>query len=157
MGAKIMKKIGQHMPSMPSMPSMPFPDTAIMRYVLIVALAVLLGFAVMYIINIQKAAKETFEDVQAKYKVVYIYSTSCGYCTKFTPTFNAFAQTMQANKSVQVLSYEKSMPEASPYLGYVTAFPTVLVMNGASLVNSQTGNVSLSALQSFVTTSTASV
>ena len=152
---KGLKKIGQHLPNMPSM-----PDSGIMRYVLIVALAVLLGFAVMYIINIQKAAKETFEEAGgaggSKYKVVYIYSTSCGYCTQFTPTFNAFAQTMQGSKAVQVLSYEKSMPEASPYLGYVSAFPTVLIMNGSSLVNSQTGNVSLAALKSFVTTASAS-
>ena len=144
---KMMKKVESHL-----------PESAMLRYVLIVALAVLLGFAFMYIINIQKAAKETFEEGSSQpYKVVYIYSTSCGHCTQFTPTFNAFSQAMQGSKTVQVLSYEKSMPEASPYLGFVSAFPTVLIMNGSSLVNSHTGNVSLSALKSFVSTSTGSV
>jgi hypothetical protein len=139
-----------------------------MRYAMVVALVVLAGFAIMYIYNIQRASKEAFDNnVSASgasasssgsnkmYQVVYIYSNSCGYCTQFTPTFNSFAKQHMADANLQVLSYEKSMPDAAPYMGYVSAFPTVLVLSKGNLLNSQTGNASLSALQAFVSSSTA--
>lgn len=133
----------------------PASDSPVMRYVLIVALIVLLGFAILYIVNIQKASKETFDNSSAgsgSFQVVYIYSNSCGYCTKFTPTFNSYATTAPAN--VTVNSYERSMPAAAQYMTYVSAFPTVLVLDkNGKLINSQTGNVSLSDLQSFVSSS----
>ena len=127
-------------------------DSPIMRYVLIVALVVLLGFAIVYIVNIQKAAKETFEGGN-NYSVVYIFSDSCGYCTKFTPTFAAFKQGAPSN--LTVVSYEKSMPAAVPFMSYVSAFPTVLIMNNGTMVDSKSGNMDLVTLQSFVASSTA--
>lgn len=139
----------QTMPQMPSMPSM--QSNAIMRYVLIAALVVLLGFAIMYIVNIQKASKEAFNN---NFQVVYIYSDSCGYCTKFTPTFNTYAQS--APTGVQISAFEKTMPGAGPYMSYVSAFPTVLVLNNGKLVNSKSGNMSLADLSSYVSASTTS-
>ena len=129
----------------------------LMKYALVVALLVIAGFAVMYIYNIQRASKEAFSDTaNAKtFQVVYIYSNSCGYCTQFTPTFNSFAKQHMANANLQILSFEKSMPDAAPYLGYVSAFPTVLIMSKGNLLNSQTGNASLSTLQAFVSSTTA--
>ncbi len=130
----------------------------LMRYAMVFALIVLAGFAIMYIYNIQRASKEAFDNndsaTQKTYQVVYIYSNSCGYCTQFTPTFNSFAKQHLSDTNLQILSFEKSMPDAAPYMGYVSAFPTVLVLSKGKLLDSKTGNSSLSALQAFVTSST---
>lgn len=128
----------------------------IMKYVLVAALAALLGFSIFYMINVQKAAKETFEEAEGSnvYQVVYIYSNSCGHCNQFTPTYNTFSQIESNNAKLQITSFEKSMPAAVPFMGYVSAFPTILIMNNGKLVNSKTGNMPLSSLQEFVSSST---
>ena len=139
-----------------SMNSLQLPQSSnLMKYALVVVLLVIAGFAIMYIYNIQRASKEAFSDDSKTFQVVYIYSNSCGYCTQFTPTFNNFAKQHLADANLQILSFEKSMPDAAPYLGYVSAFPTVLIMSKGNLLNSQTGNASLSALQTFVSSTTA--
>jgi thioredoxin-related protein len=129
-------------------------DNSFMRYILIAALVVLLGFSVLYIFNIQKTTKEAFENV-GKYQVVYIYSNTCGHCTRFTPTFNTYATSVTAD-NVTTASFEKSMPSAEPYMGYVSAFPTVLVLDAqGKLINSKMGNMSLAELQGFVSSTIA--
>jgi hypothetical protein len=48
------------------------------------------------------------------------------------------------------------MPSAEPYMGYVSAFPTVLVLDAhGKLINSKMGNMSLEELQGFVSSTIA--
>ena len=133
-------------------------ESPMMKYIMIGILVILLAFALAYVFNIQKmvADSESFSNSDTpSFQVVYIYSDSCGYCTKFTPTFNQFAAVQQSNTKLRVLSYERSDPEAAQYMKNVNAFPTVLVLdNVGNLVTSQTGNMSFAALQAFVTSAT---
>lgn len=142
-----------------------------MRYVLIVALVALLGFSIIYIYNVQKASKEAFvnqENGGSVYQVVYIYSNSCGYCTKFTPIFNEFASTAQSDTNLNIAMYEQSMAQAQQYLDYVVGpkcqtetvtqcgFPTVLIMNQKNeLITKSVGSISLDNLKLFVKNATA--
>lgn len=139
-------------------------DNVMVKYILVAALAALLGFSIFYMYNVHMAGKEAFSDgadgsegnsSAAAFRVVYIYSNSCGHCTQFTPTFNTFAQMESTNPKIQVVSFEKSMPAAEPYMSYVSAFPTILIFSKDNkLVNSKTGNLPLSTLQEFVSSST---
>ena len=79
----------------------------IINYVFIFALIALLVYTVFYIFNVMRATKETFVEIEEeieqeverfesanpKFKVVYVYSSGCGYCTKFTPVFDSFVTT----------------------------------------------------------------
>jgi thiol-disulfide isomerase/thioredoxin len=119
-----------------------------LKYVMIGLLAVLLIFAAIYIINVQKQAEHFDGGV---YKVVYIYSNSCGHCKSFSPTFSAYAASQVSNTKLKVLSYEKDDAHAKEYLATVTAFPTVLIVDpSGTVVKTQTGNVSIEVLKTFV-------
>jgi thioredoxin 2 len=128
----------------------------IMRYVMITALLLLLAFAVMYVYNIQKAAKETFENMGGEhsrtFKVVYMYMESCGYCKQFAPIWDEYTKENKHANIVSVEKHSKVDASAAEYLPHVTAFPTILIMDNSTggLVAKQTGSVDIQGLRRFV-------
>ena len=128
----------------------------VFKYMMIGALVLLLFFSAAYIYNIQSAitSKELFSNSDPQYTVVYIYSTSCGYCTKFAPVFQAYTKSISGT-NISTVSYEKSVPEAASYMPYVTAFPTILIFDANNkMIGSNTGSLTIDALTTFVTSKT---
>lgn len=131
----------------------------VVRYVLIVALVVLLAFTLVYIYNIHKMAVklEKFTEVpKTKLTVVYIYSNSCGHCTKFSPIYDKVAQMNFASDArfakvdVEVKpKIEKDKADPS-YMEYVDAFPTVLIFKDGVFQKKSVGSVSQDELVSFI-------
>jgi thiol-disulfide isomerase/thioredoxin len=128
----------------------------IMKYVMISALVLLLVFAIMYVYNIQKAAKETFENTPGGFKVIYMYMESCGYCKQFAPIWDEYSKENKPANIVAVEKHSKVDPAAAEYLPHVTAFPTILIMDAATggLVAKQTGSVDIQGLRRFVSDNT---
>jgi len=131
----------------------------IVRYVLIVALVVLLAFTMVYIYNIHKMAVklEKFTEIpKTKLTVVYIYSNSCGHCTKFSPIYDKVKQmdfTADARfANVEVLMEPKiEKDEADPsYMEYIDAFPTVLIFKDGVFQKKIVGSVGKDDLVNFI-------
>ena len=102
-------------------------DSPVMKFVMIALLVILLAFAIVYIYNIQKFEKENFDNDGKKFQVVYVFSNSCGHCTRFSPTFDLFTKQFGDDSRFGVQKFEVSTPGAQPYKKDVDAFPTVLV------------------------------
>lgn len=123
----------------------------VVRTILMVALVVLVGFSFLYIFNITQSIKklEAFYDVNV-FRVVYIYSDYCPYCTEFSPRFETVSKN-SIYHNVTFESFEKSNPFAAKYLKYVTGFPSVLVIDPQNkLVDSLVGSSTVDDLKSFV-------
>lgn len=123
------------------------------KYVLIVALVVLVGFSLMYIYNIQNATKrlEAFHGSGSSEAptVLYLYSNSCPHCKSFEPTFNAVKG--DNNMNAHFSSMEKGEVAANKYMNNVSGFPTVLVIDSKdAVVDKLVGNVDEAKLRSFV-------
>ena len=117
----------------------------IINYVFIFALIALLVYTVFYIFNVVRATKETFIEVEEEieerfaeeptYKVVYVYSNNCGYCTRFTPVFDSFVTNFAKSGGLATYSAEISKVEVHDLVDgkfngldiNVEAFPTILV------------------------------
>lgn len=113
----------------------------VMRYVLIAAIVALLGFTGFYMYSIIKSTTEKYEN-KPSFKVVFIYSNNCMYCTKFKPTFaNTMTQLGLPNKDVEVLQLESSDPKASEYSKHSEGVPYVLVFKNGEFSDKQVGNV----------------
>lgn len=131
----------------------------IVRYVLIVALIVLLAFTLVYIYNIHKMAVklEKFTEIpKTKLTVVYIYSNSCGHCTKFSPIYDKVVQ-MDFATDARFAKVEVEMKpkiekdKADPsYMEYVDAFPTVLIFKDGVFQKKNVGSVSQDELVNFI-------
>lgn len=135
------------------------------KVLLIVALAILLGFTFVYIYNIhnQQQRMEGFmgmgtiqEEAKANvdFKVVYVYSSTCPYCQDFTPVFNEYVS-KERRAGIHFASFEKDEPMASKYLSSVTAYPTVVITNNEDVVlKTQVGSTNYQDLKTFVETHT---
>jgi len=122
------------------------------RPAMIALLVLLLSFAISYALSLSHASKEMFQSSET-FNVVYIYSNSCGYCTRFSPVYDQFMQTSIPN--VNSMKFEKAEPGASQYMPYISAFPTILIFDGgkSNLVASKTGAMTLDQLNEFVKSS----
>jgi len=146
------------------------------KYILIFALVVLVGFTLLYIFNIQKARGQerfidqeqyapklmgTFPSMQqtpltssksGKRTVVYLYSKNCPYCQDFSPVFEEYSKSSAARSTgAQFASYEKSDPSAMMYMSAISGFPTVLVVDqNKQIVGTQVGSTGFSELKAFV-------
>jgi len=125
-----------------------------MRYVLIAVLVILLGFSVMYVYNIQRASEHYYN---GKFSVIYVYSSTCPYCVKFTPVFTAWSQSLAPDGAVNASSYDRSDPIAAQYINQynITAYPTVIVLKpDGSLSQTQVGYVDGPGFSKFVSGAT---
>ena len=75
------------------------------------------------------------EKKNANYKLVYVSSPKCGFCTNFDPTWNAFTQQVKAAKMDNV-TMEKTV-DAAKYT--VTGFPTVIMLSDDKQVDQVQG------------------
>ena len=128
-------------------------DNLMMRYILVLALVVLLGFSVFYVYNVQKEAhKEPFED--AKYTITYVYMNGCGYCEKFNSTWDSF---VVSNTTHVLQKYEQGQQQAQAYIQKynIHGFPTVIIEDpSGKKVASHVGNADLRTFDAFVKTNT---
>lgn len=124
-------------------------NSPMMKYILIATLIILLGFAIAYIYNIH----ETNEKFESKYNVVYIYSQTCPYCTKFQPVFDKWVEENKDTINVQAAHYEKSSKEGAMYAEKysISGFPIVIVEKpDGSLADKQIGYVDFDSFIQFV-------
>lgn len=125
------------------------PDkSTTMRWFLIVALGILLAFSVYYVYKIQKEAENY---VDGSYQVIYIYSSTCPYCIKFTPVFNQWSAS--APSSITPTSLDRNDPLAAQYIKQfdVSAYPTVLVLKpDGSLAQKTVGAMDIAQFSQFV-------
>jgi thiol-disulfide isomerase/thioredoxin len=120
-----------------------------MRYVLIFALVLLLGFAVMYVYNIQKATKEKFE---SQYTVTYIYKEGCPWCVKMSPVWDSWAA---ANKDKYTVKKLETADASSQIQSYnITGYPTVILEGPKGLVSKKVGYCDYRDLDVFVDSNT---
>jgi thiol-disulfide isomerase/thioredoxin len=132
--------------------SVPAPAAAHMPWFLIAALVILLAFAIYYVYKIQKQA-ETYVD--GTYQVIYIYSSTCPYCIKFSPVFSQWSASQATNQAVTATSLDRSDPLAAQYIKQfdVTAYPTVLVLKPCgSLAQKSVGAQDIDQFSRFVNT-----
>ena len=111
-----------------------------------------LSITTAFIFKIGVKQREHFNSSNS-FTVVYVYSDSCGYCTKFKPVYEAYTKQQEANpiSQISVKSYEKSAPGAEDYMSYVSAFPTILIFDSnKSMISSKTGYMSLGDLSEYV-------
>lgn len=110
----------------------------LLNYILIIILLLLIVYIGVYIHSAVKSTKEAFTDNQSssssKYHVIYIYSDSCGFCTKFTPEFMKFQEILKQNPDkfntiVSATKYTYDDPSVSIYSSVIKAFPAVLVVD----------------------------
>lgn len=135
----------------------------VLKYFLIFTLIILLGFTVIYIVNIVKHSNnmERFADVvstsQGAKKFVLIYSTSCGHCKQFMTKWEPIVQEMAKKyPSVTFQKFEHNSPGAEQYMYnkegvQITGFPTTLFVENDSIKETLVGNVNDAELISFVT------
>jgi thiol-disulfide isomerase/thioredoxin len=100
------------------------------NYILIVSLILLLLYAFMYVMQLTKSTRETF-DQKGRYTVLYVYSDSCSFCRAFTSTFERFSKEIAMQyPNVHVDKKEVSQldPVESKKLN-ITAFPTIVVFD----------------------------
>ena len=102
-----------------------------MKYLMMGLLVVILVFTGIYIVNINKAITKQEGYVNAEssddYKVVFISSNTCPYCTKFTPVFESVSKAMP---NVTFKKLNNSSPEAAKYLGHISGVPHSFVIRG---------------------------
>lgn len=126
---------------------------------LILALILLLGFSIVYIVNVHKMSSQLAEKYtdNPSYKVVYIYSNSCPYCHDFMPVYDKYAADNAGNSSLTVTKFEKSEPGAQQFLSQISGYPTVLIVDGSgNVIQSHVGKTTYEELASFVKTYTSS-
>lgn len=118
---------------------------------LISAISVLvMVFILFYMARFLNVVK-TYEKYDT-FTVVYIYSNSCGFCTRFAPVYEEFA----ASSKLNCQKYEQGEPGAAKYMPYVSAFPTILIFDSNDkMIATTTGAMTLSNLKEWVSKSTA--
>ena len=122
------------------------------KYILMGALVILIGFTIVYVLNISKSMRnEQFTDEESSITIIYMYSDSCPYCQQFNPIFNQFSTHMNTNSpSIVIKKVEKNDATAAKYMKHISGYPTVLVEKNGEIIGSQVGKTSLVELKSFV-------
>ena len=131
----------------------PPKSNSMMRYVLIFALVLLLGFAVMYVYNIQKATKEKFES-QSKFTVTYIYKEGCPWCVKMSPVWDSWVSNNKDKYIAKKLEASKAQSEINKY--NITGYPIVIIENDkGNLISKKIGYSDYRDFDTFVANLTA--
>lgn len=77
------------------------------------------------------SSSEAFSQAN-KDKVIFMYMTGCGWCTKFEPTWQDFSSESAPKLGIQTLKFERSEDGAKEYMKHVEGFPTILFVNGTT-------------------------
>jgi len=79
------------------------------------------------------SAFEAFDNAQSSFKIMYIYSNSCGYCRAFHPTFEKFsAMIKQEYPDIQLVKKEISEIDSTEAAKLdISAFPTIVIFDRA--------------------------
>lgn len=123
-----------------------------MRYILILTLVVLLGFAMVYVYNIQKAVHEKFD---GQYQITYVYKEGCFFCNKFNPVWE---QWVAANTSAKATKIEQA--NATNFISKygIIGYPTVIIEDSnGNFVERKIGYTDYRSFQAFVDTNTSFV
>lgn len=152
--------------AIPSIPSTNVKMNPIMKYLLVLVLVILLGFTVMYIVNIVKYSKnlEKFADVVSQEagtsktkEFVLLHSSTCGHCKEFMLKWDPIVGNMtnEVSSNVSFAKYEQSTPGAGKYLynddGFsINGFPTVVYVENGKMKDSLVGNVPEAELITFI-------
>lgn len=119
------------------------PSGKITKYIMMILLVVIVIFTGIYIVNINKAItrQESFviseESAKKSFKIVMIYSTSCGYCTKFKPVFQSVAGRFMNVADVEM--HEAGSPGSSAYMSKVQGVPFMLIVKDGQVVATKAG------------------
>lgn len=109
-------------------------------FLLLGIMALALAYRVMFPSQ-QRGAFERFfnggEEAVVQHKLVFMHMDGCGWCVRFKPEWDAFAEQNSAalkKSGITMLSYERKQPEAKAYDNYVDGYPTVLLDTGGVVV-----------------------
>lgn len=150
---KMLSKMKSPMKSAPKviLPKKPVADS-FMKYLLVGALVILVGFTVVYIYNIHQMSMklEKFTDVSVKpnLKILYVYSPTCGHCKAFNGTFEEASKRLNVDNDITSkfsLDIGKQQISDIPerYSAEVSVVPTVLILKNGDVVNKLSGNRSV--------------
>jgi hypothetical protein len=151
-------------PRMPRVksPTVGAPANSAIKWMLVFALVVLLVFAIMYVVNLHKlVSKEPFVIAEEEAlmpglrpRIVYVYMQGCGYCTEFSPIYNAVRTQYMNNPQSRIVieeAIEQRSERAAPFLNSLTAFPTVFAIDrNGIIVDTMIGKRSQQELIAFI-------
>jgi thioredoxin-related protein len=124
----------------------------ITKYIMIILLVVIVVFTGIYIVNINKSIiqQEHYinEESEKKFKLVMIYSNSCGYCTKFKPVFQSVSNKFAHMADAEM--HEGGTPGASPYMSNVQGVPFMLILKDRQVVATKAGYVDEAQFKAWV-------
>ncbi|MGC5326979.1 thioredoxin family protein [Brevibacillus sp. SYSU BS000544] len=83
-------------------------------------------------------------------KLIYVYSSSCGYCQKFEPTFSKVIKEFPDLKveKINILENAENMERAKALGAMVT--PTLFIEQQGKVIDKMEGNVGVEKLRSFL-------
>lgn len=124
-----------------------------MRYVLIFTLVVLLGFAMLYVYNIQKTVQEKFD---GQYQITYVYKEGCFFCNKFNPVWDQWVAANSSTHKGKKIEQANATNFTSKY--GINGFPTVVIEDAnGNFVDKKVGYTDYNSFQAFVDTNTSFV
>lgn len=129
------------------------------KVIMILLLVFILGFTIYYVYDINKSisTQESFIDTDVKtsdefspkYKVVLIYSNSCGYCSRFMPIFNEVTSSMI---NIKVEKHVTGSPESQKYMKHVQGVPFTVIEKNDAIISKKAGFMNAQEFKSWLTT-----
>lgn len=122
------------------------PKTSnVTKYIMMILLAVILIFTGIYIFNINKAVAHQEErfvvseeaSFKKQYKIVMIYSKSCGYCEKFHPIFDSIANRFSYIADIE--KHEAGTLGSKEYMSRVQGVPFMLILKDGVIHDTKAG------------------
>ena len=101
-------------------------------FTLVAILVLTLGYQFMVKPSLRTGVSELFLGTSdAKFSLVYVYMNGCGWCARFSPTWDAFTVKYQGSLSssgVTLIKVESTTTGAVAYK--VTGYPAVMLVDG---------------------------
>lgn len=130
------------------------------KVVMIILLIFILGFTIYYVYDINKSitTQESFldssspvtqEEMQPKYKIILVYSNSCGYCSRFMPIFNEVTQSMN---NIVVEKHLTGSPGSQQYMQHIQGVPFTIIEKNNVIISKKAGFMSNDELKLWLTT-----
>lgn len=142
---------------MKKIPKISQQKSPMMRYILIITLVILLGFAILYVYHIQKEVSEKFEEKsdKGKYIVTYVYKEGCFYCKKFKPVWDEWKSTNATRFVANEFEQGTQQGQAFVRKYNITGFPTMIVENSSgNIVDTKVGYCDIRTFTAFVDSNT---
>lgn len=106
------------------------PKNPLMKWLIVLALVLLLGFSIFYIMKITSPsfarmyAERFTDDAQPTYEVVLIKRPDCPACIAFDPTYTAVKESMPGVKFTEKIASDESVAQYG-----ITVVPTIVVLD----------------------------